>query len=392
MATCVAYGQKTKTKGNIHTRDQTDEMMLLDETIQKGRYSGQQCVTSLGQIMIFTATPSFRMLGLNPCKGSDSKMANLLPDWMFASDASRGSPVENSGSKEEENMPLTDNDTAEPAIWTPISTASESIGFSDIFQILSEIHLQETSAPLTAQTTDDIRTTMNSLGAFEHGEASNNTREKGVGELELRKCLSEGNEQYSSESERKEEQKQKPKRTRSAETHNMSERKDCASILDEAVEYLKALKVQAQMMSLGMGTVCYNPFMPITGMPNMPVAGYSPYIPFRPGMGLVPLVPVPSPTHSPPGILPLVQGPMDFRPSVPISGGFGLPSNTAMPSPPLLLDNKGKGLAFTGLETSSSGSQEASTSGQISSKSSPGSIVHATHIVPPAPDMPPPTN
>ncbi|CAM8881428.1 unnamed protein product [Rhodiola kirilowii] len=27
-------------------------------------------------------------------------------------------------------------------------------------------------------------------------------------------------------------------------------------------------------------------------------------------------------------------------------------------------------------------SQEASTSGQLSSKSSPGSIVHATHIVP----------
>ncbi|KAM7470139.1 hypothetical protein LguiA_008322 [Lonicera macranthoides] len=43
------------------------------------------------------------------------------------------------------------------------------------------------------------------------------------------------------------------KRSRAAEVHNLSERADKASMLDEAIEYLKTLQLQVQMMSMGAG-------------------------------------------------------------------------------------------------------------------------------------------
>ncbi|KAH9603026.1 hypothetical protein KSS87_010706 [Heliosperma pusillum] len=45
----------------------------------------------------------------------------------------------------------------------------------------------------------------------------------------------------------------KTKRTRAAEVHNLSERSNKASMLDEAIEYLKSLQTQVQMMSMGCG-------------------------------------------------------------------------------------------------------------------------------------------
>ncbi|KAF3634146.1 putative transcription factor PIF1-like isoform 2 [Capsicum annuum] len=45
------------------------------------------------------------------------------------------------------------------------------------------------------------------------------------------------------------------KRSRAAEVHNLSERTDKASMLDEAIEYLKSLQLQVQMMSMGCGMV-----------------------------------------------------------------------------------------------------------------------------------------
>ncbi|THU51541.1 hypothetical protein C4D60_Mb06t32120 [Musa balbisiana] len=41
------------------------------------------------------------------------------------------------------------------------------------------------------------------------------------------------------------------RRTRAAEVHNLSERTDKASMLDEAIEYLKSLQLQVQMMWMG---------------------------------------------------------------------------------------------------------------------------------------------
>ncbi|RLM85978.1 hypothetical protein C2845_PM04G01880 [Panicum miliaceum] len=43
------------------------------------------------------------------------------------------------------------------------------------------------------------------------------------------------------------------RRTRAAEVHNMSERTDKASILDEAIEYLKSLQMQVQIMWMSSG-------------------------------------------------------------------------------------------------------------------------------------------
>ncbi|CAI0393908.1 unnamed protein product [Linum tenue] len=45
------------------------------------------------------------------------------------------------------------------------------------------------------------------------------------------------------------------KRSRAAEVHNLSERSDKASMLDEAIEYLKSLQLQVQMMSMGCSMV-----------------------------------------------------------------------------------------------------------------------------------------
>lgn len=45
------------------------------------------------------------------------------------------------------------------------------------------------------------------------------------------------------------------KRSRAAEVHNLSERSDKASMLDEAIEYLKSLQMQVQMMSMGCSMV-----------------------------------------------------------------------------------------------------------------------------------------
>ncbi|XP_042971576.1 transcription factor PIF1-like isoform X4 [Carya illinoinensis] len=61
------------------------------------------------------------------------------------------------------------------------------------------------------------------------------------------------------------------KRSRAAEVHNLSERSDKASMLDEAIEYLKSLQLQVQMMSMGCGMVPMmfpgvQQYMPAMGM------------------------------------------------------------------------------------------------------------------------------
>ncbi|OEL23913.1 Transcription factor APG, partial [Dichanthelium oligosanthes] len=70
------------------------------------------------------------------------------------------------------------------------------------------------------------------------------------------------------------------KRSRTAEVHNLSERIDKASMLEEAIEYLKTLQLQVQMMSMGTG-LCVPPMLlPAMQMPH-PMAHF-PHL----GMGL----------------------------------------------------------------------------------------------------------
>ncbi|KAE9593734.1 putative transcription factor bHLH family [Lupinus albus] len=96
------------------------------------------------------------------------------------------------------------------------------------------------------------------------------------------------------------------KRSRSAEVHNLSERKrrdrinekmralqelipncnkvDKASMLDEAIEYLKTLQVQVQIMSMGSGL--YMPAMMIPlGMQHMQASHVAPFSPMAMQMG-----------------------------------------------------------------------------------------------------------
>ncbi|KAK7259048.1 hypothetical protein RIF29_24642 [Crotalaria pallida] len=92
------------------------------------------------------------------------------------------------------------------------------------------------------------------------------------------------------------------KRSRSAEVHNLSERRrrdrinekmralqelipncnkvDKASMLDEAIEYLKTLQLQVQIMSMGVGAGLYMPTMMLPmGMPNMHAPHMPPFSP-----------------------------------------------------------------------------------------------------------------
>lgn len=97
------------------------------------------------------------------------------------------------------------------------------------------------------------------------------------------------------------------KRSRAAEVHNLSERKrrdrinekmralqelipncnkvDKASMLDEAIEYLKTLQLQVQIMSMGAG-MYMPPMMLPTGMQHMHAAHMGHFSPMGVGMGM----------------------------------------------------------------------------------------------------------
>ncbi|KAL3538355.1 hypothetical protein ACH5RR_001721 [Cinchona calisaya] len=97
------------------------------------------------------------------------------------------------------------------------------------------------------------------------------------------------------------------KRSRAAEVHNLSERRrrdrinekmralqelipncnkaDKASMLDEAIEYLKTLQLQVQMMSMGAG-LCIPPMMFPTGLQHMHAAHMTHFPPLGGGMGM----------------------------------------------------------------------------------------------------------
>lgn len=97
------------------------------------------------------------------------------------------------------------------------------------------------------------------------------------------------------------------KRSRAAEVHNLSERRrrdrinekmralqelipncnkvDKASMLDEAIEYLKTLQLQVQIMSMGAG-LCMPPMMLPTGMQPMHAPHMAHFSPMAIGMGM----------------------------------------------------------------------------------------------------------
>ncbi|KAK9293179.1 hypothetical protein L1049_021168 [Liquidambar formosana] len=132
-----------------------------------------------------------------------------------------------------------------------------------------------------------------------------------------RKCLDTEDSEYPSEDVEEESvgvKKATParggtgsKRSRAAEVHNLSERRrrdrinekmralqelipncnkvDKASMLDEAIEYLKTLQLQVQIMSMGTG-LCMPPMMLPTRMQHIHAAHMAHFSPMGVGMGM----------------------------------------------------------------------------------------------------------
>ncbi|XP_061962318.1 transcription factor SPATULA-like isoform X3 [Populus nigra] len=74
------------------------------------------------------------------------------------------------------------------------------------------------------------------------------------------------------------------KRSRAAEVHNLSEKTDKASMLDEAIEYLKQLQLQVQMLTMRNGLSLHPMCLPGALQPmQLPLSGMS----FDEGIGLL---------------------------------------------------------------------------------------------------------
>ncbi|XP_011087566.1 transcription factor PIF3 isoform X1 [Sesamum indicum] len=187
------------------------------------------------------------------------------------------------------------------------------------------------------------------------------------------------------------------KRSRAAEVHNLSERRrrdrinekmralqelipncnkaDKASMLDEAIEYLKTLQLQVQIMSMGAG-LCMPPMMFPTGMQHVHPAHVPHFSPMGVGIGMgmgfgmgmldmnggspgCPVFPVP-PMQVPHFPSPM-SGPGNFQripgPNLPIYGqpGQGL-ANSVPRAPVVPLTGKPPGPSATGSGAFRSGS------------------------------------
>ncbi|KAI3417107.1 BHLH domain-containing protein, partial [Psidium guajava] len=163
------------------------------------------------------------------------------------------------------------------------------------------------------------------------------------------------------------------KRSRAAEVHNLSERRrrdrinekmralqelipncnkvDKASMLDEAIEYLKTLQLQVQMMSMANG-LCMPPMMFPTGIQRIHPSQMAQFSPMGIGMGLgMGMVGLNCGTHVP---VPYVSASTTLHstvaPNFPLMGlpGQGLPMSTPclsslVPFPGVPLLNSGTG-------------------------------------------------
>ncbi|VVA18020.1 PREDICTED: mRNAion factor [Prunus dulcis] len=214
--------------------------------------------------------------------------------------------------------------------------------FQEIFEDLSNIQLEPTITPNAIFSSDK-----HFVCDFDKGELKTTSRF-----METKSVSGEGI---------------KPKRTRAAELHNMSERKrrkkirgklgalqqlipncntsDRASMLDDAIKHIKALKLQIQMMSMGRGALYQASNLSMAGMQSTQTPQFMSYVPMGTsnaygmgmGMGMVnmcysttglPIMSVPSagfnplqpatagfPLMSAPGVLPVnpqLQMPMPF--------------------------------------------------------------------------------
>lgn len=148
------------------------------------------------------------------------------------------------------------------------------------------------------------------------------------------------------------------KRTRAAEVHSLSERKrrdrinekmralqellpncskvDKASMLDEAIEYMKTLQLQVQIMSMG-ARLCMPPMMFPTGMHPLhyPSMGAGMGIRMAYGIGM------PYPSGRNPGCPGFSMAPVNGFPTIvpPLNDCFGLHNSTPVPGQPQVINS-----------------------------------------------------
>ncbi|KAL3500385.1 hypothetical protein ACH5RR_039478 [Cinchona calisaya] len=140
-------------------------------------------------------------------------------------------------SKIDDNTPL--------VLETPIDTSSTSIPtqdgredfLTDIFNVLSHVELPSTLPDDQAIVTSRNFCHKASAPQISHSDGENRRMDS---------KRSRGDNQ--------------PRRSRSTELHNMSEKRDRASMLDDAINYIKALQNQVAMMSTGAGATLQNPY------------------------------------------------------------------------------------------------------------------------------------
>lgn len=158
--------------------------------------------------------------------------------------------------------------------------------------------LSSASFPLKGKKVDES-------GGSQTSESNKEATASGKRKFEDSECRSEDAEGESAETKNSQARTSTSKRTRAAETHNLSERRrrdrinekmkalqelipnsnktDKASVLDEAIEYLKMLQLQLQMMSMRSG-VSLSPMVLPSGLPHMQIPQLEPFHPV--GMGM----------------------------------------------------------------------------------------------------------
>ncbi|XP_024950357.1 transcription factor PHYTOCHROME INTERACTING FACTOR-LIKE 15-like isoform X1 [Citrus sinensis] len=228
-------------------------------------------------------------------------MNNQVP-WNFS--VASGDSEKGQSSRNENSFDFLESSASQlPTSWhqTSHSLDTDVDDFSDVFGNLMDVELSAaSSAHFPSSLVSKLETS-----SCEHDKGQSSGMVKKPDKIVLRKCLCDATE-ISEGMERKPDNR--PKRTHSAEVHNQSERRrrdrinkrlkslkelvpncnksDRASVLDDAVNYVKALRHQLEMMSAQGGAIFQSPFMSPSGHQSTEVPQISPNVPISPKLGM----------------------------------------------------------------------------------------------------------
>nr|WIE96178.1 basic helix-loop-helix transcription factor [Loropetalum chinense var. rubrum] len=212
-------------------------------------------------------------------------MSNQEPNWDFIGGSEYDAFGQFTVNKNHADLLPDSGLTREPDVLfqnhCPSSTSSASeAGLPDIFKALMDVQLHPMSVPPLPASTRIVRKREFSC-VLEEEELNGGKRK--ADEMEFGKCVSEDG--VSGESKRK--QIDGPKGTRSAEIHNMSERRRRDRIKGKMTALQHLIPNCNKMMSMGGGgALCQAPYMSPSGIQSLQVPQFSAYVPMRPGLGM----------------------------------------------------------------------------------------------------------